>query len=76
MFEASRGLWVSKVGFIFEDDCYTKMQKRLEKAVFKKLEKKGDIDPETCATKVIIYQAALKNLTQALYTSSNVTPLK
>ena len=60
----------------FEDDCYTKVQKCLEKSVFKKLEKEGDVDPEKCATKMIICQAALKHPPQDLHTSSSVTPLK
>ena len=49
------------MGCIFEDDYYTKVQKRLEKSVFKKLEKEGDVDPKNCVTKMIIRQAALKH---------------
>ena len=60
----------------FDDDCYTKVQKRLAKSVLKKLEKEGDVDPEKCATKMIICQAALKHPPQTLHTSSSVTSLK
>ena len=54
----------------FEDYCYTKVQKRLAKAVFNKLKKEGDVDPKNCTTKMIICQAALK------HPPRSVTPLK
>ena len=44
--------------------------------MLKKLDKKGDVDPDNCATKIIICQAELKHPPKALHTSISVTPLK
>ena len=60
----------------FEDDFYKKIQKHLAKALFKILEKEGDVDLKKCATKIIICQEGLKQPLQALHTSISFTPLK